>query len=345
MSRVLGIVCRQTAYTERLSEELCKEEFREWQLATFTSLSEFVQWEGSTAVRLLLLDESFFDEWQRLMEDGVQMPFCVWLTEDTEALERIPGIFMYQSAEQIGRQLSEIYQKQVQEKRPSELPGTSGRTLVPQTNETSFEEAPEQGAPEETGGISIIGVLSPCGGAGVTGFALACGKELARKGTVLFLSLDPYPGLPAESQSVSELLYLLREYGAGWVEQREQCIRQQGRLGIVAGMADGSDLWELGTSEWNSFLEGLRQSGAFSFLVMDCGAGCAAREAILRECDCLFLLGEEDSPKIALWKRQFLRFARSVEALSCWRAEGAERPERERVIGYLRRAGLWKEAS
>lgn len=346
MRKVLGIVCRQAEYTERLSEELCKELFREWQPAVFSALSEFMQWEGSAAVRLLLLEESFREEWTRLPE-GTERPFCVWLSEE-ETVEHVPGIFMYQSSEQIGRQLLEIYQNQMRGRLPSESLKIAEDTTILQNERASPENAAVEVQQPMPDGLSVIGVLSPCGGVGVTSFAYACGKELSRKGTVLFLSLDPYPGLSevaTESQAVSELLYLLREYGEDWTEKKKACIRRQGALDVLAGMADASDLWELGETEWSCFLKGLRKSGEFSFLVIDLGAGCAAREAVLRDCHCLFLLGEEASSKVVLWKRQFQRFGQNVETLPIWEIGGNERLERERIVGYLRHAGLWKEGA
>lgn len=346
MRKVLGIVCRQETYTERLSEELCRELFREWQPAVFPSLSEFMHWEGSAEVPLLLLEESFREEWKRLSE-STELPFCVWLSEE-EPVEHVPGIFMYQSSEQIGRQLLEIYHNQMRGRLPSESMRIVENTSGLQHERASPENVGGQAQQPATDRLSVIGVLSPCGGAGVTSFAYACGKELSRKGKVLFLSLDPYPGLSevaAESQAVSELLYLLREYGADWTEKKETCIRRQGALDVLVGMADASDLWELGEAEWGCFLKGLRESGEFSFLVIDLGAGCAAREAVLRECRQLFLLGEAASSKVALWKRQFQRLEQNVKVFPIWEAGGSERLERERIVGCLRSAGLWEEGA
>lgn len=344
MRKVLGIVCRQEAYTERLSEELCKELFREWQPAVFSSFSEFMHWEGSTAVRLLMLEECFAEEWKRLPE-GTERPFCVWLSEE-EPVEHDPGIFMYQSSEQIGRQLLEFYQKQMRGRLPPEPLGIVGNIPSQQNERASPKETEAQALQPVSDGLTVIGVLSPCGGVGVTSFAYACGKELLGKGTVLFLSLDPYPGLsevPEDSRAVSELLYLLQEYGTGWTEKKGVCIRRQGALGVLAGMADASDLWTFGEADWSNFLEGLRKSREISFLVIDLGVGCAAREAMLRDCHRLFLLGAEDSSKVALWKRQFQRFEKHVETLPIWKNGENVRLEREGIAGCLRNAGLWKE--
>lgn len=323
MKKALGIVCRQEEYTKRLCEELCRGEFRDWQLAAFTSLPDFYRWDEKEDVAVLLLEEHFFSEWEAASEASFCKTLVIWLSEDKEACLYTPWIFMYQSSEQISRRLSALFREQTAKKFPE------------------VSEVRKEGAAPEPEGLSVIGVLSPCGGMGVTSFSYACAKELVKQGTTVFLSLDPYTGLsdvPKDARSLSELMYLLHEYGADWTAHKEHCVHRQGRLEIIAGMADASDLWELGKKQWKDFLSGLRQCSGISFLVIDCAAGCMAREDVLEACGRLFLLGEEGSLKVEQWKERFLHLAHQTQLVNL-RKSGV--PERE----WLRSAGLMQEGA
>ena len=107
-----------------------------------------------------------------------------------------PRIYKYQSCPQILRQAMDFYAEQA-----AVVPGVMLRTE----------------------GMKRIAVYSPVGRTGKTGFALALGKEIAKKRRTLYLNLEEYSGFAAlypvdGGWTLSELLYFLKKgkSAVGW---------------------------------------------------------------------------------------------------------------------------------
>lgn len=330
MRKILGIICHQEIYMHRLADTLCREQFREWQAACFTSLSDFFRWEGSADAALMLIDEAFREEWYQADYQKEGSIVCAWLRDENDVDEDENDIFMYQPAEQIAECLMACYLRGSAGRRSREK---GGNLWKPPPEGLHLPENQEEAKAQEQ--VYVYGVCSPCGGVGATGLAWNLAKELSKKGTTLFLSLDPYPGLPEPlrlSQGTSELLYLLKEYKEGWTAQREYAIVRVGQLEAVAGMADGIDLWQWDMEEWNYLLYGLSQE-KYRYLVVDFGKICSSRENLVGTCNRVIIVGEKNDPKVIRWKQQYKKD--SIQTVTEMAPHGFANWEKEQILGLL----------
>lgn len=305
MSLTLAIVSGQKGYPERLAEELCQKQFREWQVAGFSNLEQFLDWWKRNPVTLLLMEEESYPEFWKL--EGRKEVLAVLLHGNPEKRSREDGIFMYQTAQDIGEQLMLCYRH---------LTGETGAEAGEAQALTKQETAEQSGAAKATEGAGteepllpeIIGIASPCGGCGATGLAVRVAQELARRKEVLLLSLDAFCGLSEaeEGNHVSELLYLLREYGEAFWKQPVSYGTGSGRLLTVAGLADSGELAELTLRYWDCFLRGLRAEGRYRRLVIDFGACTGSPMGLLAACSLLIIPGTEET-KLKKFYRQALR--------------------------------------
>lgn len=321
MRKVLGIVCRQKEYMYRLADALGRAQFREWEIACFESTAEFFSWNGSCAAGALLIEEACQEEWYQQDRAREENVLCVWLTEDNTGKndsDTEPCIFMFQSADRVGEQLLQFVTEKMLENRS----GPRERQLAGKP-----PPGPEEKAPGERAGSCgidsaaehapvVLGFCSPCGGVGTTSLAYGCAKELARKNEVLFLSLDPFPGLAEglpNRQGISELLYLLSEYDGDWVEHKVTALIRQNRMDMILGIADFRDLYELDCDVWNHLISGLRKEQNYQYVLVDFGKICSFSGDLLKSCQSLAVIGESASPKMMLWHHKWEKSGMSSE--------------------------------
>ncbi len=285
----------------RLADTLCRGQFREWQAACFPNLSDFFAWEGSTDATLMLIDEALQEEWYQADYRKEGSVVCAWLREEAVSDEDDTGIFMYQPAEQIAEHLMTCFQRGSGIRRNCRK---GENPCKPPPEGTHFPE--DTGRAGETEAVYVYGICSPCGGVGTTGLAWNLAKELSKRGQTLFLSLDPYPGLPEplrRSQGASELLYLLKEYKERWTPRKESAFVRIGQLDAAAGMADSIDLRQWGAEEWTCLLNGLSCEN-YRYLAVDFGQICSAREFLVNSCNRVIVIGDKNDSKVVSWKRK-----------------------------------------
>lgn len=260
MMRKLGIICRNNLYLKQLTEYLPEVLGREWTVSGYVDEEEYA--ERGTAEELLLAQipiERRELVRKQLAADGRRI---LWLSEQRDE----EAVFMYQSVAAIADLL------------------------------LSAGEVPEQ-IREETATFRVIGYLSAEGGSGCTTAAFRKAVELGRGGSTFFLSLDNAPGLAElakQTSGVSELVYLLKEYGADWGKQLMHCSCKLGEVTIVAGMERLGDVCELRAAEAEALMEGLR-SLEFGSAVIDFGTSCA--EALLQYCDIIYYCGAGEAKR------------------------------------------------
>ncbi len=292
--KTVAIIYGDRRFGERMALALERELGDEWSMAAFADVREYEAWKEHGKTRVLLVEEAqLFDEQTEkrllLLHEG-RVP-VIRLTTGKQA-EEGEALFVYQSVEGIVAAIVTA------ERRPHEKAGVLREERVRQKR--------------------IYGVWPVSGGSGATGQAYRIAKELALTDNTLFLCLDPNPGFPEEvtegREDVSELIYLLREYGPIWREQEENCVRGGGGFYYISGFFEPGDAALFGDEQARYFLSGFEDSDYWN-LVIDFGCLPAGAGTLLRSCDTIYATGTEQERKWRSFERQ-MRNAELSERVS-----------------------------
>lgn len=263
--KMIAVICQKTSYLNQLVETIPKHLPREWTVAGYETREEFEHQDGWFRVILAQLREEEREEFrENYSRNGTAV---LWLTDVEERGE--DEVFMYQTvsalAERVLRKVSE----------PAELPVAAEAESI----------------------LHIFGYLAAEGGSGCTTEAYRKAVRLSDGEKTVFLSLDYAPGLremPMKRGGVSELVYLLKEYGEKWTEHMEICAAVKDKLTVIAGSERFGDAAELRCEESEAFVSGLKESGCRN-LVIDFGT--AGNEELLSGCDVIFFCGGGNEEK------------------------------------------------
>lgn len=287
----LIVICQNTSYLERFTDTIPKYLPRDWSVGGYETLEEYERHEqqeltaiaeqngrtptgDSVSIQKGLLlaqvaEQKREDIRKRLLGSGMAV---LWLTESEE--QSGEEIFMYRPAPIIATRIIQACR----------------------------EGKPDMAKNEE--GFRVIGYVGSEGGAGCTTEAYRQAVALSMKRETSFLCLDQAPGLRELSEfrsGVSELVYLLREYGSTWSKQFENCAGQVGALTVFAGVEHLGDASMLGDSEVEAFLSGMKEMD-YGNVVIDFGTN--GSEVLLSRCDVIYFCGGRNEEKRKILEMQ-----------------------------------------
>lgn len=277
MNDLTLLLCdRETEYAHQMSEYLLRQQGISWKVRTYTDPSELLRQENSwkdsrQEGNILLLAENAYEEGLA----SFQVNCLVVLEENGRGhLRDCPHICKYQSADEVIRQLLEIYAEKVQD--------------------FSWD-----GIGSKVAG-SIIGFYSPVHRCLQTTLAFALSLKLAEKGRTLYLSLEYYGGIReiwsgSQSRDLGDLLYFLHEEGDKFHLRLQSMLQHYGDLDYILPMKVGENLLSVTAGEWLSLLDKLSGECGYDYLVLDLSENVQGLFQILRSCKKVITIGKVDS--------------------------------------------------
>jgi len=384
MGKYVMLLSNQQEFVTRLTGELGKLLGSDWTFGSFSDVETMRAWCGGHPTLILfeggfrrelgehfeegllyvpLLEERPSELRTRFVEEGV-----LWAE---------PGVFLYQRAEGIAQEIQDMWtlwemrrnrcvlarRKQLETQESGDSVGMEeAMTVEPCASECEgCGEISDEISEEITNGScdadsfgtegehfshrpKLIAFSSPCGGCGVTSLAAAFAGEMGRKMRTVLVSFDLYPGVIGRGRELSEVLYLIREYGSEWAERAEVWSRPLrtrllGDLGrdelwsgarVISGLAGPEDLWEWNDTAWELFFTGLGKCGVEA-VVVDFGAGIMAQQKLFRAADRWIVVGESGNEKVKQWLATLGEEAKKAELVSMAELPGksARRPSPE----------------
>ncbi len=138
---------------------------------------------------------------------------------------------------------------------------------------------------------SLIGVYSPVNRIGKTTFAIALGKEAAKRETVLYLNLEPYSGWEErigkkEPYTLADLLYYARQEKGNLETRVGAMTGYMDELAYIAPMEMSEDLKAVTSEEWMNLLDTLKSRKIYKKIIIDFG------ECVQGLWDMLFMCSE-----------------------------------------------------
>lgn len=278
----LCVICRDNSYLNQFTDTIPKYLPRDWSVAGYETIEEYERYEMTGIIPT--------------KESGAG-------TEGRDA--RLTGVILAQVKEEereavrsrhTGSNMAILWLTEREERSGEEVFMFRPAPVIATRVTQSLNEEPLE-TPQENRGFRVIGYVGAEGGAGCTTEAYRQAVALSMKRETSFLCLDQAPGireLSAFRSGVSELVYLLREYGPAWGKQFENCAGQVGALTVFAGVEHLGDATMLGDTEVEDFLSGMKEMD-YGNVVIDFGTN--GSEVLLSRCDVIYFCGGRNEEK------------------------------------------------
>lgn len=278
--RIMAVYDVDPFYAERFSEFINQKEAVPFMAVAFTSLARLKAFAQKQQIEILLVGDEVPD--QELEELDVRQ--LVRLSEAAMVKAGAPAVYKYQASDSILREVMACYQT---DEREEQMTAVGARSRV-------------------------IGVYSPIGRCGKTGFSVTLGQVLAKDSKVLFLSLEEFSGFSqlmgsSYSGSFSDLIYYSRQ-GEFDRMRLGSVIYDYGGLDYVPPVAYAEDLAQMEGAEVAGLIEKIARECGYDVLIVDVGHFLRNVEAVLAVCDVVYAPIKKDvvsEGKIQEW-RQYL---------------------------------------
>lgn len=277
MKRIMGVYDVDPFYAERFAEAANQKGQVPFTVMAFGSLARLKEFSEKQPLEVLLVADEVEPSWL----EGIRTGQTIRLSESREVAEAAETVYKYQPTDGVLREVMARYR--------AEPPGTPLAAVGVRSR--------------------IIGVCSPVGRCGKTGFCLTLGQLLAREGKALYLSLEEHAGLDrltgtAYKNSLSDLIYQYRQ-GEYSRTRLGALIHNWGGLDYVAPVLYAEDLAELQGEEMAGLVARIAADGAYDAIVIDLGHMSRRMEPLLEICDRIYAPVKEDcvsAAKVEAWQ-------------------------------------------
>ena len=279
----------EISYAERLGEQISKREDLSVKVYVCSSFEHALQLSSEREIHMLVIDETYSYEERNQLRATQSF---VLVREHGSALgEREHPIYKYQCADGIIREIFEVY--------------------VEKTNENIMRNLRKERP-------KLIAVYSPVHRVGKTTFAIALGKEMAKKRRVLYLNLEEFSGFTEEEgYNLGDILYYMKQ-GNGTLSMKVQTsVRQMEELCYIPPVPLVTDLREVTSLEWELLLEELLQNSTYERIILDLGESVQGLYSILKLCDRIYMPSlREDAAE-----RKIHQYVQSLERMQLTKLE------------------------
>lgn len=293
------VICdSEMLYVNRLMEMIAKRKEIAFQVRACTSLTHLLALEKKQSIDLLLItDEYTCQERSRVQAKKV---FVLTREKHEKVNEQETPIYKYQSADEI---LAEILQ-----------------ACLDHQEEELFRVISKNNR-------RLIGVYAPVHRSGKTTFAIALGKELAKKSSVLYLNMEAYASagvqFPEETKrDLADLLYFARQEGGNFGLRVSTVVSQMDELDYVPPMKMCEDLKSVTAEEWKIVLGRILDKSIYETVILDIGECVQGVFSILELCQKIYMPVLEDEISMA----KLMRYEQNLQLLGL--EQVAERTKR-----------------
>lgn len=277
MKRIMAVYDVDPFYADRFAEFANRKEAIPFTAVAFTSIARLKAFAAQQPVELLLVGDEVEDE----ELEGLTVGQIIRLSETGAAKDGETTVYKYQASDNVLREVLACYQVREQ---PAVLTATGRRSR-------------------------IIGVYSPVGRCGKTGFTLTLGQVLARETKVLMMSLEVFSGLSALTgseygASLSDLIYYYRQRSYSRL-RLGSVVYNWGGLDYVPPVTYAEDMADVEGEELAGLLTRIADEGIYGIILVDMGNFDRDLEKLLELCDIVYSPVKEDtvsSAKLEEWK-------------------------------------------
>lgn len=264
--RNLVICDREIRYADSLGENISMREDLAVKVYICSNLEKVVELSEEKPIHLFVIDEGYAYR-ERSQIDAKQV-FVLGRGRVADLGEEECQVGKYQCADEIIREIFEVY--------------------IDKTKENVMRSMRKDRA-------RIFAVYSPIHRLGKTTFAMALGRECAKKKRVLYLNLEEYAGMTEEKGlNLGDLLYYMKQGNSNLGIRLQAAVRKNEELDYLIPIPVSQDLKEVSETEWETLLRELVDNTAYELLILDISESVQGLYSILEQCDRIYMPVLED---------------------------------------------------
>ena len=264
--RNLVICDREIRYADSLGENLSMRQDLAVKVYVCSSLEKVSQLSERKTIHLFVVDEGY--TYKERSEIEANQVFVLGRGRVTDLGEEECQIGKYQCADKIIREIFEVYIDKTKENVVRSMRKTQAR---------------------------LVAVYSPIRRVGKTTFALALGKECAKKKRVLYLNLEEYAGMTVEEGlTLGDIIYYMKQGNGNLAIRLQAAVRKNEELDYLIPIPMLQDIKEVSAKEWEMLLKELVENSKYEMVILDMSESLQGFYHILERCNRIYMPILED---------------------------------------------------
>lgn len=259
--RNLVICDREIRYADSLGENISSRDDLAVRVYVCSNLEKVSELSEEKPIHLFVVDEGYTYKERNQIEANQVFVLCRGRVADLGEEECQVG--KYQCADEIIREIFEVY--------------------IDKTKENVMRSMRKDRA-------RLLAVYSPIHRLGKTTFAIALGKECAKKKRVLYLNLEEYAGLTGEEGlNLGDLFYYMKQGNGNLGIRLQAAVRKMEELNYLMPIPVSQDLKEVSENEWKMLLNEIAENSTYELVILDVGESLQGFFDILGQCDRIYM--------------------------------------------------------
>lgn len=282
--KILGILDVDEEYAMNLVSFMNKRNYRECEIAGFTSVENVAQYLKNKSIEMLLVSDKI--DAQKVSELNIDK--IIVLSEEEKVNTQQPTVYKYQSAQLLVREVMTYYAKM---------------------------EAAQMMASDRLNMVQKIGVFSlsqPCQRMMA---AMSIAQEKGERESVLYLNFEEYTGIRSlldleQIGDLSDFIYYFKNQREHLEEKLACLVQRRGNMDMLAPFTVGQDLYSVQMQEWKSILHEITLISHYRTIILDIGVSAELLDW-LGLCDEIYLV-YEDCGEDRVRTEEFKEYIRKV---------------------------------
>lgn len=284
--KILVICDREIRYASRLGENISRREELAVKVHICSSLEKAIELSKKKKIHLFVVDETY--TYQERSKVEATQTFVLGEGVVSDLKEGECEIGKYQNADAIIREIFAVY--------------------VEKTNENMLRNIHKS----ETG---LIAVYSPIHRIGKTTFAMALGKECAKKKRVLYLNMEEYAGFTEadkEGWNLGDLIYYIKQGDQNLGVRMQLSVQKAEGLDYLLPIPVSLDLKEITEDEWKELFRVIIRNSNYELVILDLSESVQGLFSILEQCERVYMPMADDP----ISERKIEQYEKNLEKLN-----------------------------
>lgn len=258
------VICdREIRYANGLGENIAERDDLAIKVHVCSDFEHVLEFARDKRIHIFIVDEQF--AYPQRARSGANQIFVLARGKVTDLGEEEWAVGKYQCADEIIREVFEFYTDRTKE------------NVVRILNKDRAK---------------LLAVYSPIHRIGKTSFAMALGKECAKRKKVLYLNLEEYSGFQGardDELNLGDLLYYLKQGNGNLGIRLNSAAKQVDELHVISPIPVVLDLKEVVWDEWKVLLEQILENSPYEIVILDVGESIQGLFQLLEMCDRVYM--------------------------------------------------------
>lgn len=264
MSEKNLVICdREIRYANGLGENIAEREDLAVKVYVCSDFAHVLELAKDKRIHILIVDEQF--PYAERMQINANQIFVLARGKVADLGEEEWAVEKYQCADEIIREVFEFY--------------------VDRTKENVMRCMTKDCA-------KLLAVYSPIHRIGKTSFAMALGRECAKRKRVLYLNLEEYAGFEvaqSEELNLGDLLYYLRQGNGNLGIRLRSATKTIENMDVISPIPIVLDLKEVTWEEWEMLIKEILEHSSYEVVILDVGESIQGLFHLLELCDRVYM--------------------------------------------------------